>query len=234
MSGKKSNYLLGVMLLAALLGPTAFRFYRNMRTENVIENYLEAGHWGERRRTFDSEKRVEGGIVFLGNSLTELFDLSVFGDSTIVNRGISGDFTSGVLLRLDDVTGLKPKKIFLEIGINDLVENAPPQRIVQNQERIIEKLQEKIPGVKIYVQSLLPTDLPSGLLRTSEQLNEAVRATNTLLKNMCGEKKLAWIDLYPLLEKNGRLAPEYSLDGIHLTDAAYAVWKKAVEPYVNE
>jgi hypothetical protein len=58
-------------------------------------------------------------IVFLGNSITdgaEWFEL--LGNKRCRNRGISGDVTEGVLLRLDGVTKLKPSSIFILIGIN--------------------------------------------------------------------------------------------------------------------
>ena len=42
---------------------------------------------------------------------------------TLVNRGISGDFTNGVLARLEEITHYKPKAIFLLIGVNDLFED---------------------------------------------------------------------------------------------------------------
>ena len=33
---------------------------------------------------------------------------------------------------------------------------------------------------------------------------------------------------------NNRLRPDFSVDGIHITGAGYEVWRKAIEPFVNE
>ena len=56
-------------------------------------------------------------IVFLGNSITygmRNYD-SVFYVKNIVNRGISGDYTEGVLGRLDEIIYYKPVAVFLLI-----------------------------------------------------------------------------------------------------------------------
>ncbi|MEG2274369.1 MAG: hypothetical protein RSC44_03455, partial [Clostridia bacterium] len=60
--------------------------------------------------------------VFFGDSITEMFDLNnYFGDTTIYNRGISGDTTSGMLARLQtNVVVLAPDKVFFLGGANDL------------------------------------------------------------------------------------------------------------------
>ena len=42
------------------------------------------------------------------------------GIENVRNRGISGDVTDGVLLRLGELIKYKPTSIFIMIGINDL------------------------------------------------------------------------------------------------------------------
>ena len=64
-------------------------------------------------------------IVFLGNSITEKGGNwnKRFGVNNIVNRGVSGDITEGILSRLDEIIYYKPTTIFLLIGINDIFDN---------------------------------------------------------------------------------------------------------------
>ncbi|HPI85609.1 MAG TPA: GDSL-type esterase/lipase family protein, partial [Bacteroidales bacterium] len=60
-------------------------------------------------------------IVFLGDSLTEGFDLQhYFNLPNLKNRGISGDTTYQVLYRLEEIWNSKPAGLFLMIGINDM------------------------------------------------------------------------------------------------------------------
>jgi lysophospholipase L1-like esterase len=172
-------------------------------------------------------------VVFLGDSLTERFDLSTLGNPLIANRGITGDFTEGVLRRLPQIVAMKPAKVFIEIGINDLVERVPPAQVLVNYRRIIENLKQESPTTELYVQSLTPVSLPSSWLRSTAALNRTIQATNTRLARLCQEEGVTWIDLYPLLQEDGRLRVDFSLDGVHLTAAGYAVWRQAVAAYVN-
>ena len=79
---------------------------------------------------FKNDPIGQGKIVFLGNSITEAGgDWNVrFGTSNIVNRGISGDMTEGVLNRLDEIIHYKPIALFLLIGINDIFDANIPER----------------------------------------------------------------------------------------------------------
>jgi hypothetical protein len=55
-------------------------------------------HGQNRMAIFTSEPIVTGRIVFLGNSITEMGDWKkLTGDSTVINRGIGGDITFGIL-----------------------------------------------------------------------------------------------------------------------------------------
>jgi len=60
-------------------------------------------------------------IVFLGDSLTSACEWhELFGNNlTILNRGIGGDTSAGVLKRIPTVAVLRPAAVFLMIGTND-------------------------------------------------------------------------------------------------------------------
>src|SRR5438105_5617872 len=74
-----------------------------------------------RRGLFALSKIEAASIVMLGDSLTEGAPWrELTGCADLVNRGIGGDTTSGVLARLDEVLKLKPRAIFLMIGVNDI------------------------------------------------------------------------------------------------------------------
>ena len=65
----------------------------------------------------------------------------------VANRGISGDTTRGVLIRLeDDVLALNPAAVVLLIGTNDLEEGAHPGRIAGNLKLILAALQRAQPA----------------------------------------------------------------------------------------
>ena len=75
-------------------------------------------------------------LVFLGDSITDCWgdDLGgSFPGVKVANRGIGGDTTRGVLIRLqEDVLSLHPAGVVLLIGTNDLADGAAPEVITGN------------------------------------------------------------------------------------------------------
>ena len=63
----------------------------------------------------------ENKVVFLGNSITQGGGdwNKRYNSEVIVNRGVSGDFTNGVLQRLDEIIFYRPTSVFIMIGINE-------------------------------------------------------------------------------------------------------------------
>ena len=102
-------------------------------------------------------------IVFLGNSLIEGGGdwNKRFGVDNIINRGISGDITEGVLSRLDEIIYYKPTAIFLLIGINDIFDNRPNRKnkissqVAENIIQIAENIYVKSRNTKIFIQTIL-------------------------------------------------------------------------------
>src|SRR6185503_17490626 len=94
-------------------------------------------HWQKQRMAWafrtDADK---GALVFLGDSITEGWGdklAPAFAGVKVANRGISGDTTRGVLIRLkEDVLALEPAGVVLLIGTNDLEEKAEPEVIAAN------------------------------------------------------------------------------------------------------
>src|SRR5436190_15226153 len=80
-------------------------------------------------------------VVLLGDSITQGWgeDFSFwFPGMKIANRGISGDTSRGVLIRLQgDVLALEPRAVVLLIGTNDLEEKADPETIAANLKLIL-------------------------------------------------------------------------------------------------
>ena len=87
------------------------------------------------------EQKDQGAVVFLGDSITQGWDVGLqfaFPGVKIANRGISGDTSRGVLIRLqEDVLALNPAAVVLLVGTNDLEEGATPDTIAGNLKLIL-------------------------------------------------------------------------------------------------
>ena len=183
-------------------------------------------HTTRRLAQFAEEPIIPGGIIFLGDSITEKGDWqNALNDSTVINRGVGGDITSDVLRRLQDITDRNPSKVFILVGINDIRKNLPHAVIVENYLKIVREILHKCPATVIYVQAVLP--LNPGLFFGSRHRERKARilALNSLLAYHSTGEKYIYIDLYQLFaDVEGYLKGKYTYDGLHLRQSAYRVW----------
>jgi lysophospholipase L1-like esterase len=164
-------------------------------------------------------------IVFIGDSLIGGMDWNkLLGRNDILNKGINGDTTNGVLDRLDFYINQKPKSIFLMIGINDINRNVRMNTIKTNYSKIIDKILSN--NIKLFIQSTLNTN-------TMER-NNKVEELNNFLVEQCNLKSIQYVDVNKKLSENNILSPKYSNDGLHVNRDGYIVWKKIILPYINK
>ncbi len=188
-------------------------------------------HYTERIKEFKANPLKYGDIVFIGNSITEGGNdwSEKFGIPNVVNRGISGDVTDGILKRLDEITFFKPKAVLILIGINDLFniyyhQQIPSAEYVgENILKITEVIHKKSPETKIFAQTVLPT--------SEDYLKDNIIIVNKMIKAFQPEKDYEVIDLYEAFVNNeGLLKKDLTYDGLHLNDAGYALWVEMVKP----
>lgn len=183
-------------------------------------------HTPQRLAIFSKQPIVKGVTIFLGNSITEAGNWGkLLNDTTVLNRGIGGDITYGLLKRLDDVTAREPKKLFILIGINDIGKDIPDSVIAYNYFKIIKQVHAKSPNTKIFVQSILPLNtLHAGFPQHYDKA-EHIPKVNAMLKANATAMDYTYITLTPLFaDKNGRLKDEYTYEGLHLKSEAYVIW----------
>ncbi len=184
-------------------------------------------HYRERMEVFRGEVMHRGGIVMLGNSITEFGDWKrLFGDSGVVNRGIAGDNTFGMLERLSGVIARRPSKLFIEAGINDIGQGIPVGMIVGNIISIVQYVRVKSPGTRVYVVSVLPTnDKAREVYPEVAGKNEVVREVDGRLRAVAGSYGYEYIDLATrVTDGAGNLDERYAKpDGLHLNEAGYGV-----------
>jgi len=183
-------------------------------------------HYAQRVELFKNEASVEKAIVFLGNSITEGGDWKkLLKDSTAVNRGIGGDITFGVLNRLDETIALKPAKLFLLIGINDLAKEIPDEVIIENTYTIVNRIRSGSPSTKIYVQSILPVNPTMKKFPARYAKGDHIVRINEQLKKYESHFKYVYVDIYSsFLDANQNMDSKYTREGLHLNPAGYQHW----------
>ena len=192
--------------------------------------------YDQRYSLFEALPRTHGKIIMLGNSITNGGNWSeLFDNPSVINRGISGDNTFGILNRLGEIVSLQPAKVFLLIGINDLSRETPVDVILNNYRRIVAKLQEASPETTIYVQSLFPTNNDFDHFPRAQNKDIQIRAVNKGIEEIAIEYGITFIDLYPhFLDEEGKLNKKYTNDGLHLIGEGYLKWAEILKEFISE
>ena len=172
------------------------------------------------------EGMPKGAVVWMGDSLTEQAWWSFLTkEKPLVNRGIGGDNTRGMLARMPEILESQPRKIFFMGGVNDLSGNRPVEEVASNIRKILELVREKAPSCQVYLQSVITPNnevLAYAYIKNKQHL---MNELNAKLKAMCDEGLATWVDLRPVLHnEQGELREELTKDGIHIHPAAYELW----------
>ncbi|MBY0540859.1 MAG: hypothetical protein K2P52_05535 [Campylobacterales bacterium] len=163
-------------------------------------------------------------IVMLGDSITDEGEWAELLDSRLVqNRGISGDTTDGVLQRLDSINK-SAEKVFIMIGVNDIMRGKSVDEIFFNYQKIIQILKEK--NIKVYIQSTLFIGE-----KRAENFNIKVETLNIKLKQFASDNNLIFIDLNKILSSNKMLKHEFTSDDLHINGSAYKLWVQEIKKY---
>ncbi|AUC83855.1 sialate O-acetylesterase [Polaribacter sp. ALD11] len=193
-------------------------------------------HYLKRKALFESEKDTKNEIIFLGNSITEGGKWKdLFPGKNVINRGISGDVTDGILFRLDEVTSSKPKKVFLLIGTNDMARGKSIDYVLENTEKIILQIKSQSEETIMYIQSILPINPNVGKKFSGHKNNhQKIMDANKRLKKLAKKLNVKFINLHGKM-RNGKkhIKEKYTYDGLHLSEEGYKKWRKIICKYVN-
>ena len=187
--------------------------------------------WLERRTTWAGQvAQDQGAVVFLGDSITQGWKDSLapsFPGVKVANRGISGDTTRGLILRLDeDVLSLRPSAVVLLIGTNDLEENATPWSTATNLRLLLAALKQHNPAMPVVVCAVMPSSptkkRPAHLIRRINQL---------ILEATLDQPQVTVLDTWKLFADAQNDAPLAEFpDLLHPNPAGYTKFAAALRP----
>jgi lysophospholipase L1-like esterase len=186
----------------------------------------------DNRKYFWSQReKDQNGVVFVGDSLTGNWkDLAkAFPDLKVVNRGIGGDTSRGVLFRFkEDVLDLNPKAIVVTVGTNDLTAMGKPADAAGNVEEMLKQIDKANPALPVVVCTTPPSDSPKAPVKLDQR-----QALNAEIKKVASaHPNVIVCDIYPVfLNADGSLnAESFTADRLHLGPAGYEKWSAVLKP----
>lgn len=160
---------------------------------------------------------LTSGSLSYGNSLWDVSDESVH------------PTYNGEKMKLEDaIAQIKPGKIFILLGTNDVALYGVEQTIA-NADTEISRMLEASPGAEIFIMSTTPKYSPAESDVDGALNNADIDALNVAIRQFAVEKGYNFMNIAPLFkDETGGLAADYCSDkegmGIHFTSAAYDIW----------
>jgi lysophospholipase L1-like esterase len=193
------------------------------------EGYVK--RWNSIRPQWATEvAKDQGAVVFFGDSITQGWGTDfrkAFDGMKLANRGIGGDTTRGMLLRLqEDVLALNPKAVVLLMGTNDIEVEVPVEAIGRNFQKIVAALKAHDPKMPVIVCRIFPSSA------TKKRPKETILAVNELFAAAVkGDPQFTVLDTYALFANaEGDALAALFPDLLHLNAAGYAKWASALRP----
>lgn len=181
----------------------------------------EAAAQEEKDKRPNSEK-FENTLI-LGDYIAQgLYEQEVLGESFVLaseDASVAGMDDAQMITNLEAAAKQKPKVLFLMLGINDVtMEGGSADTFEGNYRAFLERVTEKLPDAKIFVNSILPVT-EEAAAETSAYAN--IPEYNKRLQALCKEAGAIYIDNDSLVKDE-----YYKDDGTHMKKKFYKLWAK--------
>jgi len=188
--------------------------------------------------TFKKEDSLKpppkGAILFVGSSSFRGWDniQSYFPGYTIINRGFGGSsLPDAIRYSRDIITPYEPKQVVIYCGENDFtVDGVTADTVLNRFTSLFEIIRKDLPKTHLLFVSIKPS--PSRL----KYMSEMVKANEMIRNYLKNYRRTSYVDVYSkmLLEDGSPMPNIFKDDKLHMTEAGYAIWQKAIKPYLKK
>ena len=173
----------------------------------------------------------KGATLFVGSSTTRRWDLAAyFPDRVVINRGFGGSQTSDVIEFIHPlVIKHAPKTVVIYEGDNDMNAGKSAWRVYRDVKRVRSMIHAALPECHVYFLPIKPSLKRWALWPEMNAANQRIRRLTERTE------RFTYVDVAtPMLGEDGRPRPELFVeDGLHLSDAGYALWASVLKPALD-
>jgi len=216
------------------------------RAESRLKDWPALARYRNENATVAPPAKNENRVVFMGDSITDLWDEPRFGGffpgKPYIDRGISGQTTPQMLLRFrQDVIALKPKVVVILAGTNDIASNTGPMPITAIEDNLASMSElARAHGIRVVLSSILPiSDYEKNkegkpIIRSVQRPPDEIKALNEWMKRYVSENGLTYLDYFSaMVDEKGFLKEELSEDGLHPNAKGYAIMAPLAEQAIT-
>lgn len=171
----------------------------------------------------------KNGILFIGSSsLRKWVALEdIFESYNAINRGFGGStLKDAIYYNQDLMDHHEPRQVIIYSGENDIAEgNVSAAMVLSRFETLFSLIRQKAPGVPIGFISIKPS--PS----RAKYLPIVIESNSLIKKFLRSQRHTVFIDVFKkMLDKHQQMRPElFEPDMLHMNDAGYEIWIKAIK-----
>lgn len=208
------------------------------RLADQLQDWNQLGRFYEDDRKLEAQPAEPGRVVFMGDSITDFWDLSRdFPGKPYVNRGISGQTTSQMLVRIyPDVIDLHPSAMIVLAGTNDISANTGPETlkmIEENLQAITELAQHH--HIKVILCAVMPVSDYTKNKQTVHRPPADILRLDAWMRTYAEKAHAVFADYYAAtVDEKGMLKEGYSEDGLHPNAKGYALMAPVAEAGIEK
>jgi lysophospholipase L1-like esterase len=213
------------------------------RLQSRLNDFANYARYREANAKLAAPAKDENRVVFMGDSITDGWKLAeYFPNQPFVNRGISGQTTSQMLLRFrPDVIDLKPKVVVILAGTNDISGNTGPMTLEAIEGNLASMTElAHANGINVVLASVLPVSdynknrAGEAIVRTVQRPPAQILALNNWLKNYAAQNGVVYLDYFSAtIDDKGFLKAELANDGLHPNAKGYEIMKPLAEEAIK-
>jgi lysophospholipase L1-like esterase len=206
--------------------------------EQLANDWPNLARYRDANRSLPPVSANESRVVFMGDSITELWDRDsgkFFASMGYLGRGIGGQTTPQMLVRFQqDVVALKPTVVVINAGTNDIAGNTGPSSLEMIEDNLKSMAQiATANGIRVVLASVTPAyDYP---WKRGLEPAEKVVSLNSWMKDYCARVGCVYADYFtPMADDKHGMKEGLSRDGIHPTPAGYAIMAPIAESAIAQ
>ena len=214
--------------------------YQRSQMEDWARDFADLHRYRAANQELGDPVSGEHRVIFYGDSITDKWTLSqYFPGRSYINRGISGQTTSQMLLRFrQDVINLNPDVVVILAGTNDIAGNTGPISIEDIEGNITSMAElARTHDIALVLASVLPVNnyTPVSQRFFADRPPSQILRLNEWMKAYCANTNCYYLDYFhSMVDGSGLLKSELSEDGLHPNDAGYKIMAPLAQSAIDK
>jgi lysophospholipase L1-like esterase len=220
--------------------PPPLNDYQRSQMADWARDFADLHRYRAANAELGARASGERRVIFYGDSITDHWSISqYFPGRNYINRGISGQTTSQMLVRFrQDVIDLDPDVVVILAGTNDIAGNTGPISIPDIEGNLTSMAElARTHNIALVLASVTPVNnyMPASQRFFADRPPSQILRLNQWIKAYCASTNCYYLDYFnAMVDGSGLLKRELSEDGLHPNDAGYKIMAPLAQSAIDK